>query len=73
MRPCGQWTVTRRCDAEPTRPYLVGDRCTSHTPAVMAGRAEVVPDPAMTLVALEAAAASARPPAVPSRKRRGRA
>jgi hypothetical protein len=42
------------CNAAPTRPYLVGPRCTDHTPARLAGRQDHVPDPTLTLEALQA-------------------
>lgn len=44
------------CGASPTRLYLTGRRCPNHTPARVAGRPEVTPDPALTLDGLRAAA-----------------
>lgn len=51
--PCGHYADGAGvCGTQPTREYLTGDRCKAHTPAKLAGRAEIVPDPARTLVAI---------------------
>lgn len=44
------------CSRESWRRYLPGWRCAEHTPAALAGRAEVAPDPALSMAGLIAAA-----------------
>ncbi|WP_087507911.1 hypothetical protein [Cellulomonas iranensis] len=53
-RPC--WHCGARDDV---RTYLNGPACPQHTPAALAGHAEVSPDPATTLAALRERAAIA--------------
>jgi hypothetical protein len=55
-RPCAHVTVAAVCGATPTRRYLTGPRCADHTPAVLTGRANTNPDPALTLTGLRTAA-----------------
>lgn len=50
--PCTYQVGAVRCGAAATRRYLPGWRCAAHTPAALAGRAEVVPDPERTLAGL---------------------
>lgn len=52
--PCGHETSGVVCGATPTRKYLIGQRCADHTPARLAGRPDLVPDPDRTLDALRA-------------------
>lgn len=51
--PCSHETQGEVCGALPTRRYLNGHRCEQHTPAALAGRSEVAPDPDRTLAALQ--------------------
>lgn len=55
------------CGAVPARPYLQGRRCTSHTPARLAGRPDLTADPDRTLAALQARFAQG--PASPAARR----
>ena len=51
---CEHWIGGRFCSEGPTRTYLVGHRCSAHTPAALAGRPDHQPDPVLTLDALRA-------------------
>ena len=65
-KPCSHWEAGAFCAATPTRAYLPGPRCQSHTPAAVAGRPEARPDPAATMTGLrEAAGLPATPPPLP--------
>jgi hypothetical protein len=48
--PCEQWmpAAQRHCGDGPTRRYIVGYRCGSHTPAALAG----MPEPPSRLLAV---------------------
>jgi hypothetical protein len=46
------------CGNPETRRYINGWRCTAHTPASVAGRTDIQPDPGLTLAALQAKAAA---------------
>ena len=52
MAGCRHFDGATECGATPTRRYLPGDRCAAHTPAALAGREDLVPDPTRTLEAL---------------------
>jgi len=54
--PCGYYTAGGHCRATPTRRYLQGPRCATHSPAAVAGRPEPAPDPALTLTGLRRSA-----------------
>jgi hypothetical protein len=57
MTACGFYHAGYYCGEEQgTRQYLPGPRCPQHTPAVVAGRVDHVPNPAWTLVAMRQAA-----------------
>ena len=49
---CGHWSDGVECGQAPTRRYLAGHRCAAHTPAALAGRLDLEPDPERTLDAL---------------------
>ena len=53
---CEHWTDGICGNDQGVRVYLQGPRCQRHTPAVMAGRADYLPDPSLTLDALRDAA-----------------
>lgn len=57
LAPCTHFDGDQHCNVTPTNRYLVGDRCCEHTPAAVGGRAESIPDPALTLDGLRARAA----------------
>jgi hypothetical protein len=42
---CSQWTGAAYCRAGGTRYYAVGHRCSSHSPAALAGQPEPPPGP----------------------------
>ena len=54
--PCGYYTAGGHCRATPTRRYMQGPRCATHSPAAVAGRPEPAPDPALTLTGLRRSA-----------------
>lgn len=49
---CTFWYDGYYCGAAPIGFYLPGHRCAAHTPAAVAGRPEVTPDPARTVEGL---------------------
>ncbi len=53
---CEHYTHGAHCGAPARARYGTGWACDAHTPAALAGRTEVVPDPARTLDGLRAAA-----------------
>jgi hypothetical protein len=54
---CDHWSNGGRCGNPETRRYINGWRCAAHTPAALAGRPDLEPDPELTLAALQAKAA----------------
>lgn len=52
VRGCGHVTGADVCGITPTSRYLTGDRCIDHTPAALAGRPEIIPDPARAVAGL---------------------
>lgn len=52
MRPCEHWTDGTYCGEPRTHQYVSGPRCVAHTPAKMANREDLVPDPESTLEAI---------------------
>jgi hypothetical protein len=55
-RACDYWSNGGRCGTPETRGYINGWRCAAHTPAALAGRPDIQPDPERTLAALQAKA-----------------
>jgi hypothetical protein len=55
-RACDYWSNGGRCGKPETRRYINGQRCAAHTPAALAGRPDIEPDPERTLAALQAKA-----------------
>ena len=55
---CTHFDGGRMCAASgaDVRLFVTGSRCPAHTPAALAGNAEVTPDPSRTLAALRTAA-----------------
>lgn len=54
---CGHEDGGHPCsEVAAVRHYLTGNRCPAHTPAAIAGRDDVTPDPELTLEATAAAA-----------------
>lgn len=56
MNTCTRWLGDAYCGAPNARRFLPGWRCPACTPAALAGRPEVTPDPARTLAGLRKAA-----------------
>lgn len=52
MGLCGHYDGGDLCGARSEKRYLPGWRCPNHTPCALAGKPEVVPDPARTVEAL---------------------
>jgi putative DNA primase/helicase len=59
-RACNYWSNGGRCGQPETRRYLNGWRCVAHTPAALAGRPDIEPDPELTLAALQGQGRAAR-------------
>lgn len=51
---CDHWEGddAKFCGQPTDRRYLSGPRCPLHTPAAIAGRPDITPDPALTLTGL---------------------
>jgi putative DNA primase/helicase len=55
-RACDYWSNGGYCGSPEVRRYINGWRCIAHTPARVAGRPDIQPDPELTLAALRAKA-----------------
>jgi hypothetical protein len=59
-RDCDYWVNGGYCGNPKTRRYINGWRCAAHTPAAIAGRTDIEPDPDLTLAALQGQGRAAR-------------
>jgi hypothetical protein len=60
IHACDYWSSGGRCGNPETRRYINSWRCVAHTPAAVAGRQDIEPDPELTLSALQAKAGEHR-------------